>query len=370
MPEKRGDGISMIIKPSGEPPLRRPGGPLEERENVIYVLIDSAMDKVYLDNINQELKSWTEDLKNHMPGSMRVMRIATESKWINEMCSLDEFVWTDVNSGDNADLRKAISLLMEDLKVTSETKWRRRPSSVLLFYGSNCVTDHKEVVEFDKIEYVNRYVFLMNSKVEKEKFVDFVNHDSNIVNIEGKFGIAFHKIINHSCAFSGYDIGEPIKDARDQIHFVYGGPPYEAIFRIEDEKVIVRKYGLDNSETNVIEDILEQFPDIWRDKKRFQSILMDFLPDNRLLRNLIMGCISEGIVADIVLSKGYKKNEIQVLTKRLSNAFGCQKGISEQIVWNWVVGLKKSIIEQPVSIDITTDLKDIDYGTNDWTNWE
>lgn len=110
---------------------------------------------------------------------------------------------------------------------------------------------------------------------------------------------------------------------------------------------------------NVLVQIFEKYPDIWLDNKRFKALLADYLPEDKLKRNLIMMCIEECIPNEIMQKDTVSKTDHLRYRKRLINACGCSDVLSEEIISIWVEAFGK---QEVVKVELTEDslFSDID----------
>ena len=75
---------------------------------------------------------------------------------------------------------------------------------------------------------------------------------------------------------------------------------------------------------------------IWREPKRFKAFLMDYYPDNKLLRNLILACATEGIIDNLLITKIFNAKEKYRLSKVLMDSYGCSYSKAEEVISLWI----------------------------------
>ncbi len=87
---------------------------------------------------------------------------------------------------------------------------------------------------------------------------------------------------------------------------------------------------------NVLVRLLEIDPSIWQNSKRFKALLSDFLPQNKLYRNLLSVSIEEQIPDSLTNVSSIDNVTIYTLSKRIINACGCGEDVARKVVLMWV----------------------------------
>lgn len=90
---------------------------------------------------------------------------------------------------------------------------------------------------------------------------------------------------------------------------------------------------------NVIRIILSEYPDLWKEPKRFKAVLLDYCPENKLERNLIIHSVEECIPNDLLHMDDVDELVIKNLAKRITSAVGCENEKAIEIVSMWVEAL-------------------------------
>ena len=98
-------------------------------------------------------------------------------------------------------------------------------------------------------------------------------------------------------------------------------------------------------DNNIISKILADYPDAWKDAKRFKALLLDFLPEDKRLRNLIVISVEERIPDDIFQSKSEDALQENAYVKRLVNAVGCSNDDARVVVNLWIVARSSQVFE-------------------------
>ncbi len=100
---------------------------------------------------------------------------------------------------------------------------------------------------------------------------------------------------------------------------------------------------------NVLLDIMERYPDAWRETKRFRAILMDLLPENKVCRNMLCVSLDEKIPDDIYGSEEIDSKTFFMLSQRLMKAYGCTEKMAEEIVTMWCDGLRVPLADRELN---------------------
>ena len=88
--------------------------------------------------------------------------------------------------------------------------------------------------------------------------------------------------------------------------------------------------------SNVLLDIFKLYPDVWLDKRRFKSLLSDFLPENKIYKNLLYFSVEENIPQDIKKTTNISQKDIHYWRKRLVDTCGCKEELALQIIELWI----------------------------------
>lgn len=97
---------------------------------------------------------------------------------------------------------------------------------------------------------------------------------------------------------------------------------------------------------NIIIKILKDYPDSWHNRLQFKALLSDYLPSDKMRRNLIMISIDECIPNDIVNKVEIKNQDIFALSKRIMESCGCSEIAAKEIVIMWTNAFGIRILEE------------------------
>ncbi len=84
-----------------------------------------------------------------------------------------------------------------------------------------------------------------------------------------------------------------------------------------------------------LKEILKLYPDVMMDEKRFRAILLDYYPEEKLIRNLLYLCVEEGIVNELSRNAEMDSGIFYSLEKRLVNAYGCKEEYAHLALCIW-----------------------------------
>lgn len=88
---------------------------------------------------------------------------------------------------------------------------------------------------------------------------------------------------------------------------------------------------------NILNRILTEYPDSWKDEKLFKALLADFLPGDEyiLFRNLLRFCVIEKIPEDMKQQKNLNSIKLHFYKKRLVNHYGCSEANALEALTIW-----------------------------------
>ena len=93
---------------------------------------------------------------------------------------------------------------------------------------------------------------------------------------------------------------------------------------------------------NVLISIFQDFPQAWKDAKRFKALLMDYIPTDKARRNLLCISVEEHIPNDICSYSEITNIEKSSFKKRLVKASGCEESFAAEIVLLWIDAIHKN----------------------------
>ncbi len=104
--------------------------------------------------------------------------------------------------------------------------------------------------------------------------------------------------------------------------------------------------------TDLLSQIISNYPNILDDFKLFRALLMDYYPNNKLMRNVLISSFEEQIPHDISLLKQCSSIEKKRLVKRLMDGYGYGTPLASQVVELWVsvYGVKETETESNLSL--------------------
>lgn len=129
----------------------------------------------------------------------------------------------------------------------------------------------------------------------------------------------------------------------------------------------------DKSENdNILCPLLMKYPDILSDIRLLKALLLDYIPDDKLKRNLLIGCLEEDIPQEISVIKNMSSQHMYRLEEKLVKAYGCNRIIANEVINMWYEALqckskaKKMYLIKTIKGDITkiTDVQAIVNAAN------
>ncbi|SEQ84838.1 hypothetical protein SAMN02910369_02534 [Lachnospiraceae bacterium NE2001] len=90
--------------------------------------------------------------------------------------------------------------------------------------------------------------------------------------------------------------------------------------------------------------IVKDYAYLLEDNKRMKAILMDFYPNEKLKRNLLLACVEENIVKELINKTICERTDIYRFEKRIIDAYGCSPEKAREMVDLWISALEIKII--------------------------
>ena len=123
---------------------------------------------------------------------------------------------------------------------------------------------------------------------------------------------------------------------------------------------------------NVLCHLLIKYPDILSDIRLLKALLLDYIPSDKLKRNLLIGCLEEDIPQEISTIKNMSSQHMYRFEERLIKAYGCNRMIANEVINMWYDALqckgkmKKIYLIKTIKGDITkiTDVQAIVNAAN------
>mgnify|MGYP000317855707 FL=1 len=123
---------------------------------------------------------------------------------------------------------------------------------------------------------------------------------------------------------------------------------------------------------NVLCHLLIKYPDILSDIRLLKALLLDYIPSDKLKRNLLIGCLEEDIPQEISTIKNMSSQHMYRFEERLTKAYGCNRMIANEVINMWYEALqckgkvKKMYLIKTIKGDITkrTDVQAIVNAAN------
>lgn len=310
----------------------------EKKQRInLYVLVDScgAMVGSRIGMLNAAIEEWipnwheVKELYPVLDIRMRILSFGTDARWVSDLLPIDDFIWRDIAAGGLCDMGRAFRLM--DFELLENENDKNNTIPIIILVSGNSATDN-----------VNTYLDIllknpMSDKTLRAAVVVGEDYDKDIIN---KF-ISSKELLFTSNNSSGKPITKVLLNC-----IKYSEEDFE---RDDNLGIIVHK-----------------FPQIWNEIKRFKAILMDYYPDNKMKRNLLVVSSEEKIPHELSSTHLCSKTMYHRLVKKMMEASGCTEERANEIVDMWIIALNCEQEIEPVVIK--ADKKALD--DNDWTVWD
>ena len=91
---------------------------------------------------------------------------------------------------------------------------------------------------------------------------------------------------------------------------------------------------------NVLCDLVIKYPAILSDIRLFKALILDYIPNDKLKRNLLIGCLEEDIPQEISSIKDISSQQMYIFEEKLVKAYGCNHMIANEVIEMWYEALK------------------------------
>ena len=95
-----------------------------------------------------------------------------------------------------------------------------------------------------------------------------------------------------------------------------------------------------NQRKNVLCDLVIKYPDVLSDIRLFKALILDYIPNDKLKRNLLIGCLEEDIPQEISSIKDISSQQMYRFEEKLVKAYGCNHKIANEVIEMWYEALK------------------------------
>ena len=92
-----------------------------------------------------------------------------------------------------------------------------------------------------------------------------------------------------------------------------------------------------NQRKNVLCDLVIKYSDVLSDIRLFKVLILDYIPNDKLKRNLLIGCLEEDIPQEISLIKDISSQQMYRFEEKLAKAYGCNHMIANEVIEMWYV---------------------------------
>jgi uncharacterized protein YegL len=238
---------------------------------------------------------------------IRVMSYGTGASWKNDKAiSVADFVWEDLEAAGVCDMGKAFELLSAEFEQMDNTI-ESQMTPVVVFLASWRATDNVEPA-------IDRFNNTAWSK-KAVKIAITIGKDADTETLE---------------KFTG-DKGRII--------------PANQIFQLQEWLIwdTVEIYPCTeikkSREEVLLCDIVKNYPEILENPKKLKTVLMDYYPEDKLLQNLILACVEEGIINEMIEMEKCSIADAYRYAKMVVSAHGCTIEKAQETVELWIEAL-------------------------------
>ena len=82
----------------------------------------------------------------------------------------------------------------------------------------------------------------------------------------------------------------------------------------------------------------------------FKALLLDYIPDDKLKRNMLFGCLEEGIPQEINKIQNMSSQHMYRLEDKLVKAYGCNDMVANEVIDMWYEALKNKDKRQKMNL--------------------
>ena len=94
---------------------------------------------------------------------------------------------------------------------------------------------------------------------------------------------------------------------------------------------------------NVLCDLVIKYPDVLSDIRLFKALILDYIPNDKLKKNLLIGCLEEDIPQEISSIKDISSQQMYRFEEKLAKAYGCNHMLANEVIEMWYEALKTSV---------------------------
>lgn len=97
---------------------------------------------------------------------------------------------------------------------------------------------------------------------------------------------------------------------------------------------------------NVLCDLVIKYPDVLSDIRLFKALILDYIPNDKLKKNLLIGCLEEDIPQEISSIKDISSQQMYRFEEKLAKAYGCNHMLANEVIEMWYEALKCKVKEK------------------------
>lgn len=295
---------------------------------LIYFVIDTCggMAGEKMGMVNYAIQSMIPDIiemseEHDISTYIKVMGYGSNAYWMNEdPIECTDFEWKNLSASGLVEMGSAFKLLAADFERIKA-------------HGKNF---HPVIIWFSYRQPTDNYIVGLN-KLKEQKWIKRTNRIAVTLGEDADIDVLKQ--------FTGN--AETILNAKDTRHLLKIIRPYYdgCAFDPDDYDYVSSFWELYSKKKtdSILASIIFDYPCVWENAKKMNALLLDYFPEDKLTRNLILSSVEEHIPHDLYVMKSCSKTDFHRFTKRLIDSHGCVESKAEEIIMLWIDALEISI---------------------------
>jgi TPR repeat protein len=178
---------------------------------------------------------------------------------------------------------------------------------------------------------------IYHSRLSKEKIDKLLPSKNQNGWVEIPFGIGHYVYVKQYMAKALQENWKKENTRGHHTRLVMG--IYHTVQQFEG-RLIAEQRGSEIEDGMMLSQIVRDYPDAWNNPKRLKALLSDYYPENKLLRNLLLTCVAEGITNEIFEQGKCSNADVYRYAKIVVKSHGCTIESAQEVVNLWIAALK------------------------------
>jgi len=288
---------------------------------LLYFVIDTCGGMVgeKIGMVNYAIQSMIPDIvemseERGISTYIKVMGYGSEAYWVNEdPVEATAFTWEDLSASGLVEMGSAFNLLAADYKKIKAQGKNFHPVIVWFSYRQptdNYILGLNKLMEQKWFKRTVRIAVTLGNDADKEVLKQFTGNPETILNAKDtRYLLKMIRPYDDGCYFDPDDY--------------------------DDVGSFWELYG-EKKTDSVLASIVCEYPCVWENAKKMKALLLDYYPEDKLTRNLILSSVEEQIPHDLYGMKSCSKTDFHRFTKRLIDSYGCVEAKAEEIIMLWM----------------------------------